>query len=1393
MVNTKYREYFDIDEQYFPQINDSSIKDDPDLWKRTYPHTTFIEMLSSMERILARKEKRSLWIEGVYGVGKSQCVYAMKKILDATKEEIQEYWSKFESLRKEGDLLGKLCGHKDRGIVTAYRYASGGINSPRDLFFAIQETLKAELEKANLYVGENTLKESVIAWIDDPLNKSYFNSLLNESKYASMFTQSNADEVLNSLRKGGEIKALMDNIFRLADERRISALDIDSDRLIAWLTDVIEKNDVKIVFIWDEFSDYFARNRESLSEFQKIAELVSRVPFYFVVVTHQSEQLFVTADATWTKIRDRFMPMQITLPDNIAFELIGHAFNIKKGAKENWDVIAEDFNEQRLVEVRKRVMDAARVTDPKIIRNMIPIQPMAALLLKNIAAAFKSNQRSMFDFIKSSNVDEKAFQWFVENYGPADDHPLLTVDLLWNFFYEKGRDNLKSDIRLILDTFAQYKQQLREPQQEPVLKAVLILQAVDQMTRGQINLFKATDQNLGYVFAGIPDLEGYAAGKVAKDLKNMGILVTNPLPGNQFAYAAAVLAGDQIKIDKHKEDVRNSSTTAKLVTEGTLSTVLSLTPALRLRFETEPNTGKITPVTLADYKRTINILSEKATGWNFHAVIAFAKDEAEQVAFRKELQTIVADKQYESIVFIDALSTPLTSEKFAEYVEHSSMALYYQGPQNSSSRESAANARRVLDQDWKNRIYNGPFIVYTYDNQVGEKIVGGQAVASVLQSIVAKKFPLLQHFDFARNINENHVKLTAGKASALIGITGTGKGVVVGLEKHILSALHPTPWGADNYWETHNTSALAISKLKTEIDNIVQAAFMREGRISIGDICSMIEEKGLAPSNLTAFVTGFLLKEYGNAEYRFIDAQSGHMPMTSDKLAEMIGNYIGKSQPKPTYIVKMRPEEMAFYELSQKAWGVSADSCASPGQTASAIQRKMKELGLPVWCLEFVDDYGVYDIIQKYIELIQKEGSSQFDQAGVIGAVALAKPSLGDSLSKLLTTPNCKKGMDEFLLTFEGGRVIDLAKSINAESIVITDIRRIFDGKHSPLWDKQIGEDEIRKLIPRYSFVKTSNVILGCEAHSLNDAYKAWRENLRFIGISKEALTLKFPKLGKLFEWLSTVCAERDILPDQLSQFLFDLQSYSTEIKSVLGDTNKIFKDVYELHLDGLSEKDILELKGALPLGLFELESTVCNKKVKDSADDFRKKQVKTQLFSLWRDKTKTKNPIEWSKRYRTPILSCVPDHEYEKAKKAFGTLNRNYGTDGEIKNALLWLESTGLFDVLSDEVQHDIAFRRDVIGEYSTLLLDIDKIRTILEEHLSVDTYDWRDDPTVKSKIKQLAEAEYDSGGSDKILQKIDKMEDLSQLKKYLKRLVKENIKFGMEILADGGDDNAD
>ena len=1379
MANSnKYREYFDIDEEYFPQINDSTIAAaSPDFWTRTYPHYTFIEMLNSMERVLARQEKRSLWIEGAYGTGKSQCAYALKKILEVPEDELRAYWDRYEPLKKKTDLLEKLIGHKQKGIVTAYRYASGMIDSPRDLFLAVQETLKASLISANLYAGENTLKESVIAWIDEPSHKLFFDALLKKSEWAALFSQSSADEVLNALRKGGEVKTLMDNIFRLADKEGITALTIDSDGLIAWLIDIIDRNNVKVVFIWDEFSDYFRNNRESLSEFQKLTELVNLKPFYFIVVTHESGQLFTTADTTWKKVRDRFIPIHIALPDNIAFELIGHAFNVKPVAKTDWDTLVDGDLGSRTSTSRSKVMAVAKIDNPQVMKDIMPLHPMAALLLKNIASAFKSNQRSMFDFIKSSNTDGvKAFQWFIENTGPFDDHPLLTVDMLWNFFYEKGRDNLTSDIRLILDTFPQ-QQNLREDE-KAVLKAILIMQAIDQRLGGTIDLFKATEQNLNYVFEGIPDLEGTKSASLAKGLKEKGILVSNPISGGRYAYAAAVLAGDQAKIDEHKKNVRQNSTTSKLVTEGGLSTVLSLSPALRLRFESEPGTGKITPVTAADFTRTINILRDKAAGWNFHAVIAFAKDEAEAATFRKTLRTAVTDKQYENIVFIDALSTPLGSEAFEQYVDFSAMAMYYQGSNNTSSRDNSDKAKRVLDQDWKDRIYNGQFIVYTYANQEGEKLGNGQGVASVLQTIVTTKFRHV--FDFAKGLTESQLKITpAMKQSAKAGITQVTSGVVNGVENRVL----PTVWKMDNYWENPTTSSLPISRIKVEIDEHIKSAFDCDGQISIGEIYDFLEETyGFAPCNLSAFIAGFLLKEYGSEPYRYSDSSSGHEQMTQDKLAEMLGNYIGKS-PKPTHIVKMTADEMAFYELTEKAWGIQPNSCSSAGQAAIAVTAKMRGLNLPVWCLEEVDTAGIFDVVQKYGELVQKEGNEAHKKVVEIGKIVSTKPSLADSLSALVTGDNCQNGMREYLRSFEDGKVMELAKAIGAEDNVLTDIRRLFGVKHSCLWDKQTGEDEIRKLLTEYSVVKESNTILNTSAHSLTEAFKEWRERLKFIGISCDALRAKYPALAKVLETLLKICKQEDILPEQLKAFHSELVAQGAEIRELLNNDRCVFAEVYEPYLEDLSDDDIVDVKSKLQTGLFELPKTDCNVKVKEAAQEFRKNQLKSQLFSLWKDKTGTKNPLEWSSRYRTPILCCVSEAEYEKAKKAFETLNRNGGTDAEIKASLAFLESTTLFDVLSDDDKRNTAFNRDIVGEYSVLLPDLDKVRDTLD-HLSVDTYDWRDNPSVKSKVKRLAEAEYNAGGSDRVLLKIDEMDD-AQLKQYLKRLVKDSITVGIEILA--------
>ena len=113
-----------------------------------------------------------------------------------------------------------------------------------------------------------------------------------------------------------------------------------------------------------------------------------------------------------------------------------------------------------------------------------------------------------------------------------------------------------------------------------------------------------------------------------------------------------------------------------------------------------------------------------------------------------------------------------------------------------------------------------------------------------------------------------------------------------------------------------------ISKIKVELDKRIDVAFAGYGQISIGEVYDILEKTyGFSPCNLSSFIAGFLLKEYGSEPFRYSDSSGGHEQMTQDKLAEMIGNYIGKS-PKPTYIVKMTADEMAFYELTEKVWGI---------------------------------------------------------------------------------------------------------------------------------------------------------------------------------------------------------------------------------------------------------------------------------------------------------------------------------------------------------------------------------------------------------------------------------------------------------------------------------------
>jgi hypothetical protein len=307
-------------------------------------------------------------------------------------------------------------------------------------------------------------------------------------------------------------------------------------------------------------------------------------------------------------------------------------------------------------------------------------------------------------------------------------------------------------------------------------------------------------------------------------------------------------------------------------------------------------------------------------------------------------------------------------------------------------------------------------------------------------------------------------------------------------------------------------------------------------------------------------------------------------------------------------------------------------------------------------------------------------------------------------------------------------------------------------------------------------------------SNSLAKSYADWREKLKFVSVSAEQLQVKLPNLAKVFDYLLKVAKQESLSFDQLKLFYAELCANMEAITAFFKDEKQIFADVYKLYLEGLSEEDIDEVRSNCQTGIFTLPPTDGNARVKNKADEYRQGQIKTRLFSLWQEKTGTRTPREWSSRYKLPILSMVQKGEYDSAQKAFETLNRNNPTRAEIEDALAFLQTAKFFDDLNDESKRQKTFVDRVVGNYSVVLKDATKLQNDLDR-LSIEPYDWHGHPGVNSRIIELAKAEYDAGGSDAALSVIDDMDD-DTLKMYLKRLVRENMTVGLEIIRENNND---
>ncbi len=1413
MATSTYRKYFDIKKQYYPCVTDELIRKGEVDWRDFYPHPTFVRLLETTADVIERKQPLGIWVEGGYGTGKSYASLALSSLLKADKEATEAY---FDRYNLDKTLKKRFCAIKERKddkgntrkIVTVHCYGTSSIDGDADLCSIMQQNIVKELRNAGCeYMGQASLKEATLNWLSIERNKSYFNSIISED---SRFIGQTADDIINGLKSysGEALTMLMGKIAKVGKENGIDPMKLDVKIFIDWLKDVIKGNNLQsLFFIWDEFTKYFQNHIHDLTGFQEIMEVTETNNFCMLIVTHTgvSEDVVAKEGGSDKKLIDRFVKPTsvIDLPDNIAFKLIGHALekNSDEQVAEEWKEICETQfsdtgNSRKLVMEKLNQLTEDDISDEDMM-SILPIHPYAALILKYIASSFQENTRSMFAYIKNdSGVKLKDFQWYIDTYGPYSPNPLVTIDMLWEYFYQDEGRYLRQEIRNILSSISKAKSYKLDDDQTKILKTVLLMQAISYMNGDAVECFYATDKNLNYAFEGTPI--GNGAASIAEALCKMDILFPKTIQG-KTVYIVQLVATSTVR----REDVEEKWPTVKLIENSEFNDPLSWPGAMKLRF----NTMSATVDTMSS---CITRLKKQAyRKGSFNCLCVYSKNDEESRTLEAEIDRCLKDPKNADLdlTIVDTGATPFGNDRWKTFIDNMVQSESFDKNDTTQSDNYSQKASEIIGE-WKKAIQdNGAFYICRLA-ETGtvkrERRNNLDDLYSGLYDIVRSVYPLAPEVNYDL-IDGVYVisALKQGVKSAVVGKT-EGPFNAPQPKKKLEKALEGA-WGMPaeyRYWEekTH----LHISQVKSCVERVIAEEFDKGDRVAISAIYNKLTEApfGFMPCNLTAFLIGFALKDYVGDRYGYDDGiAGGELNLANlQAMIEWVIKYAAGQETKyrEKFIVTVTEEIRKFNELTCASFGIGMEQCSNIPNTRNFIRNRMKDLTFPIWCVEFclpnvnlaTGTEVVKNVVQLYSGLANNAviGKSESDIATEIGTIYKNNPTLLQDLPYLFTKEMCRSGMANYLAEFNDGELVNLAKQIEDEGQYINEVKKKFDADSANwVWTRETADKKIAEVIVEYTIIAESNRLIG-KSKNLREALDGWKTKCGNIRVSYEASKNYLGEVAPFISALYDLKRQGSLLDSQKVSFLKLLQDKGDLFDEYYKGQFELFVRVCDFYVKEFESAERNGLFMTIPTGdTFTKDKTQYLQMIERVTKEFKSKLGKIKLRNLWKDKTKTESPEEWSKDHRTPIICMVEAQEYDAARQAFMTLSRSQPEDSETEKAMHYLETATFYESLNDQSKIDRAFNEKILKEYA-VLLKADEVRTYLKERATAQPYEWYSNPMVDRLIKEFATARYDTEGCVIATGIVEAMDDISTLKAYLKKLIQDDMSVGISIIKNEG-----
>lgn len=986
----KYSEIIDV-EKHFQSAYDI-LSDSGNAWKTFITNERFESNLSSIIKsfVTSKQENRkSIWIQGTYGTGKSHSLAVIKHLLSDDYSEIEDYLSRINSSQLRSSIANF---RREKKVFCVVLKGVNAITDVADLKYTIQKEVISALGSTK--VTTKTDFQVLGQILESGKFDSFFESIMRDNTELRSYAP-NKQALMNAV-KNNDIKVMR----IISDEMKKEGFgDFRANNIVDWLTDVKKELSNQgladyLLIIWDEFTTLLdiPNRRSILNVMQDIAELSYSVKegetdtqgIYLLLVTHRK----LEATDTYKELKEdektmaqaRFVQLDYGMQPTTIYHIMSGALEVKKPdvlarlVQDNYTGVASVNNLLDLV-IDSDAPNAREIRQ-KIV-SLYPFHPYTAYLATFVSRVVGEAERSVFGFL---NDEENGFKKYIQN--DTSKTRFLTADYVWDFFYKTFEQNGNGHFDAITNKYKLSSESVEKKGLEylAVFKTILLLNILYRVTTtdadtSEKTLVNPSTENIIRAYSGVYDEN--RINEILNYIDDNQIMHRNP--DGVFEVASSSLPQKKIleekkKLYSQKEDV------AKIVEEYNITTINSLKTTL--------NSGVTRLVDVQafwggdkDHLLRQKLQSKFKTTYSLNiALVLFRGNtpELETLLGRKETSVITAKQNFitlskeddhKNIVFV-IVNTELGNKRFEAYLDSVAQETVARTLQMSEEVTAAQGNAEKWIKNWIDEIKLSGYVDIVFR---GDSIhLPFNQVSKQLKSTYIKSI-------FRLGLDDIVVPATVWVKQ------NSKKAVEIVLFSQSKSELESSGSGADAYVKnllTYNSTMLFNEKLEliSEDENIPIVKVCKEvarviDRRQNEPIINLAEELkfltkpeyGYYANRLYMGALGLALRPYVDKLYSTAKTTLVTNTLMKDLVVAIFLSWESGRDDSDKYLVRASSaEERELNEMLKTIFDLPEDSEKGLARTKWDIRSKLEENNnAPLWALKYVGDNN-----DKYKEFI---------------------------------------------------------------------------------------------------------------------------------------------------------------------------------------------------------------------------------------------------------------------------------------------------------------------------------------------------------------------------------------------------------------------------------------